>query len=154
MTGPGHFEEPLQKLPGGMPRGFAEYRPAAAAGSGPPVINVGGYDGLVAYLRSKGMELPRSADGLAALDRLLDSPDERAALVPLVRPIGMFYGDILTHTVPSAHWEVIADESPQVRVTSRTAVSVISVAQRRLTIGVPTLVQNYVHVLEMVNREN
>jgi hypothetical protein len=29
----------------------------------------------------------------------------------------MFYGDLLTHTVPGAHWEVIVDGRPCVRVT-------------------------------------
>lgn len=74
--------------------------------------------------------------------------------MPLVRLNGMFHGDVLTHTIPDAHWEVIAENSPEVRVSPKSAVSVIYVAQRRLTVGAPTLLQNYLHVLEMVNREN
>lgn len=152
MTDSGHFEEPLQRLPAGMPRGYAEYKPAAAS-PGPPPTNVGGYDELLSFFHSRTGALPRSEDGLAAIDHLIDSPGERASLAKMVWPIGMFYGDVLTHTIPGAHWEVIVESSPCVRVTRKVAVSVVAVAKRRLTMGVPTLLQNYVHVLEMVARE-
>ena len=45
--------------------------------------------------------------------------------MPLVRLNGMFHGDVLTHTIPDAHWEVIAENSPEVRVSPKSAVSVI-----------------------------
>lgn len=71
-------------------------------------------------------------------------------LVTLVRPIGMFYGDVLTHTISGAHWETRIGGSLSVRVTKTVAVAVVEVAQRRLVHAYPSLVQNYAHVLEIV----
>lgn len=157
MTNPGRSEEPLQQLPAGLPRRYAEYKAeykqVQAAATAPPPTNVGGYDELLAHFHSLGQELPRSTEGLAAIDHLLDGPTGRAALAKLVRAIGMFYGDLLTHTVAEAHWEVIVEGRPCVRITRETAVSVISVAERRITVGTPTLLQNYAHVLEFVAPE-
>ena len=150
MTDFGHADEPLQQLPQGLPRRYAEYKPAPAVPA-TPATNVGGYDELLAYFRAVGKELPRSREGLAAVDDLVDGHPDRAALAKLVRAIGMFYGDVLTHTIPGAHW--IEENSPCVRVTRTSAVSVVSVAERRLSVGVPTLLQNYAHVLEMVASE-
>jgi hypothetical protein len=145
--------EPLQMLPPGMPRRYAEYRPVDRQQSSPPPTNVGGYDELIAHFRSNGMQLPRSVDGLAAIDDLIDSINRKATLPAFVRPIGMFYGDVLTHTVPGAHWEVVQEDYPLVRVTSKTAVDVVRVAIRRLEAPDPTLVQNYSHVMELVRHE-
>jgi len=152
MTDPGDSDEPLQQLPAGLPRRYAEYKPAPAEPAIPPT-NVGGYDDLLALFRSLGKELPRTKEGLAAVDHLMDGHTDRAALAKLVRAIGMFYGDLLTHTVPGAHWEVVVEGDPCVRVTRGTAVSVVYVAERRLTVGIPTLQQNYAHVLEIVALE-
>ena len=153
MTDSGPSEEPLQELPAGIPRYYAEYKPVPESAPLPPPTNVGGYDELLAYFRSLGDELPRSKEGLAAIDHLIDGLDDRATLAELVHAIGMFYGDLLTHTVPGAHWEVIVEGDPCVRVTRKTAVSVVSVAERRLNIETPTLLQNYAHVLEIVASE-
>jgi hypothetical protein len=152
MTDRGDSDEPLQRLPAGLPRRYAEYKPAPAAPAIPPT-NVGGYDELLAHFRSLGKKLPRSKEGLAAVDRLMDGRTDRATLAKLVRAIGMFYGDLLTHTVPGAHWEVVVEGDPCVRVTRNTTVSVVSVANRRLTTGIPTLQQNYAHVLDIVAAE-
>lgn len=95
----GHPDEPLQQLPPGLPLRYADYKPAPAAPA-TPTTNVGGYDELLAHFRSRGEELPRSKEGLAAVDHLIDGHPDRAALGKLVRAIGMFYGDLLTHTVP------------------------------------------------------
>lgn len=146
----GHPDEPLQQLPPGLPLRYADYKPAPAAPA-TPTTNVGGYDELLAHFRSRGEELPRSKEGLAAVDHLIDGHPDRAALGKLVRAIGMFYGDLLTHTVPGAHW--IEEDNPCVRVTRITAVFVVSVAERRLITGIPTLLQNYAHVLEIVASE-
>lgn len=153
MTNSGHSEEPLEQLPAGLPRKYAEYKPVLTTTPVPPPTNVGGYDELLAYFHSLGHELTCSKEGLAAIDHLIDSVTDRATLATLVLAIGMFYGDILTHTVAGAHWEVIVEGSPCVRVTRKTAVSVVSVAERRLSIGAPTLLQNYAHVLEIVAAE-
>lgn len=153
MTDPDHPVEPLQKLPPGMPRRFAEYRPADMQAPAPPPTNVGGYDELLAHFQANGMQLPRSADGLAAIDHLIDSAADRTTLSALVRSIGMFYGDVLTHTVPGAHWEVIQEERPLVRVTAGTAVDVVGIAHRRLATAEPTLRQNFAHVQELVGLE-
>lgn len=45
----------------------------------------------------------------------------------------MFYGDVLTHTISGAHWKVINENFPEVSIARRTSVSVIEVAQRRLS---------------------
>jgi hypothetical protein len=146
------YEEPLQHLPPGIPRRYAEYTPSPDAPA-PPPTNVGGYDELLAHFHSIGHDLPRSEEGLAAVDQLMDGFTDRAALAKLVRAIGMFYGDLLTHTIPGAHWEVIEDGSPCVRVTRKTAVSVVPVAEKRLARRTPTLMQNYAHVLEILASE-
>jgi hypothetical protein len=153
MIDPDDSAEPLQKLPPGMPRRYAEYRPADRQQPGPPPTNVGGYDELLAHFRTKGMQLPRSEDGLAAIDNLIDSIDDKTSLSTLVRPIGMFYGDVLTHTIPGAHWEVIQEGYPLVRVTAKAAVDVVRVAIRRMATADPTLLQNYAHVKDLVGKE-
>jgi hypothetical protein len=150
MTDTGRSDEPLQQLPQGLPRRYAEYKPASAVPATPPT-NVGGYDDLLAHFRAVGKELPRSKEGIAAVDELMDGHPDRAVLAKLVRAIGMFYGDVLTHTIPGAHW--IEEDSPCVQVNRTTAVAVVFVAERRLTIGIPTLIQNYAHVLEMVTSQ-
>jgi hypothetical protein len=153
MIDPDDSAEPLQKLPPGMPRRYAEYRPADRQQPGPPPTNVGGYDELLAHFQSNGMQLPRSEDGLAAIDNLIDSIDDKTSLSTLVRPIGMFYGDVLTHTIPGAHWEVIQEGYPLVRITAKAAVDVVRVAIRRMATADPTLLQNYAHVKDLVGKE-
>jgi Family of unknown function (DUF6278) len=147
-------KEPLQNLPSGVPRGYAPYKPLEE--STPTLThptNVGGYEELVAYFDSRGDELVRSEMGLASIDHHIDEPAERDALARLSRAIGMFYGDLLTHSIPGAHWEVTAGVDPCVRITPSTAVSVVAVAERRLTVGTPTLLQNYERVMEIVTHE-
>ena len=153
MTDPQDPAEPLQELPPGMPRRFAEYRPVDRQQSSPPPTSVGGYDELLAHFHSNGMQLPRSPDGLAAIDNLIDSIDDKTSLSALVRPIGMFYGDVLTHTIPGAHWEVIQEGYPLVRVTAKTAVDVVRIAIRRMVTADPTLLQNFSHVMAVIRPE-
>ena len=153
MSDPQDFAEPLQKLPTGMPRRYAEYRPVHRQQSTPPPTNVGGYDELTAHFESNGVQLPRSVNGLAAVDAFIDSNSDKTSISAFVRPIGMFYGDVLTHAIAGAHWEVVQAEYPLVRVTTKTAVDVIRVAIRRLAAPAPTLVQNYSHVMELVRHE-
>lgn len=69
------------------------------------------------------------------------------------RTTGLFYGDVLTPTIPGAHWEVVQEGYPLVRVTRTVAVDVVRVAIRRLAVADPTLAQNYAHVLEIVGRQ-
>lgn len=144
--------EPLQELPAGMARGYAEYKPVDSASPAPPPTHVGGYAELIYWFRANGLTLPRSDDGLAAIDNLIDSVDDKESLATLARPIGMFYGDLLTHTIPGAHWEVEREGNPLVRVTRIDSVDVVGVAFRRLRVADPSLLQNYAHVMEMVRR--
>jgi len=65
----------------------------------------------------------------------------------------MFFGDVLTHTIPGAHWEVMEEGYPLVRVTRTVAVDVVRIAIRRLAAADPTLAHNYAHVLEIVGHE-
>jgi Family of unknown function (DUF6278) len=145
-------EEPLQSLPPGMARRYAEYKPATDEPS-PPLTNVGGYDELLNYCRGKGVALPRSRKGLAVIDSLNEDPEAKKGLSKLTTAIGMFYGDVLTHTIPGAHWEVVQEGFPMVRISRNTNVSVIHVAQRRLDVGLPTLVMNYDHALDHIDRD-
>lgn len=146
--------EPLQSLPPGLPRRYAEYKPVDEDRSSlVPPTNVGGYDELLAFCSGRGLRLPRSDEGLAAIDHLIDGAADKEALAVLVRSIGMFYGDVLTHTVPGAHWEVVEEGYPRVRVTMKTAVDVVRVAHRRLANADPTLLQNYAHVMELLREE-
>jgi hypothetical protein len=153
MSDPDENEEPLQSLPPGMARRYAEYRPATPGELLPPPTNVGGYDDLLEYCRLKGLSLARSRQGLAVIDSLIESAVNSPSLAALVRPIGMFYGDVLTHTISGAHWKVINENFPEVSITRRTSVSVIEVAQRRLNLGIPTLTMNYDNALDLVGRE-
>jgi hypothetical protein len=153
MSDPQDSAEPLQKLPPGIPRKYAEYQPVDLQQSTPTPTNVGGYDELIAHFRSMGMQLPRSVGGLAAIDNLIESVGDKTFLSAFIRPIGMFYGDVLTHTIPGAHWEVVQADYPLVRVSIKTAVDVVRVAIRRLAGPDPTLVQNYSHVMELVRHE-
>lgn len=154
MSEPQDSAEPLQNLPAGLPRRYAEYKPVDEAFSSlVPPTNVGGYDELLAYFNARGHKLPRSDEGLAAIDYLIGGATDRESLAVLARSIGMFYGDVLTHTVPGAHWEVVEEGYPRVRVTMKTAVDVVRVAIRRLGTADPTLLQNYAHVMELVRQE-
>jgi hypothetical protein len=82
----------------------------------PPPTNVGGYDELLSYFQERGQTLPRKAESLATLDQAIYD----GLPADLARPIGMFYGDLLTHTVPGAHWEVVEEGYPLVRITRKT----------------------------------
>lgn len=141
--------EPLQKLPEGMPRSYAEYKPVTSGSAASPPTHVGGYDELLNYFQDRGQTLPRQAESLTTLDEAITEglPAE------LVRPIGMFYGDLLTHTVPGAHWEVVEEGYPLVRVTRNVAIDVVHIALRRLATPNPTLKENYAHVLELVRKD-
>lgn len=88
----------LLKLPAGIPRRYAEYRPATSDGSTLPITNVGGYDELPFPRETPSIAAHR--EGLAAIDNLLDDDIGKRALAGLVRQIGMFCGDVLTHTIP------------------------------------------------------
>ena len=149
MSFPEDPDEPLQKLPAGMPRRYAEYKPVTSDAVVPPPTNVGGYDALLSYFQERGQTLPRTAESLASLDQAINA----GLAAELARPIAMFYGDVLTHTVPFAHWEVVEEGYPLVRITRKSAVDVVRVALRRLATPIPTLEQNYAHGLELVRQE-
>jgi hypothetical protein len=153
MSVPEDSAEPLQRLPAGLPRRYAEYQPVDSDVSVPPPTNVGGYDELLNYFQDRGQILPRGAESLTAIDNAIDGAGENESLAGLARPIGMFYGDVLTHTIPGAHWEVIEEGYPLVRVTRNIAVDVVRVATRRLAISEPTLKQNYAHVMKAVKAD-
>ncbi|MDB5243844.1 MAG: hypothetical protein JWP57_4470 [Spirosoma sp.] len=154
MTDSDPSQEPLQGLPAGMPRGYAQYKPLQGSAPSPtPLKNVGGYEELVAFFDSRGDGLRRSKQGLTSIDHHIDEPADRTTLARLSRAMGMFYGDLLTHSVPGAHWEVTAGVDRCVRITPNTAVSVVPVAERRLTVGSPTLLRNYEHVMKVVTHE-
>ncbi|WP_427007646.1 DUF6278 family protein [Pseudarthrobacter sp. H2] len=103
--------------------------------------------------QAKGVSLSRSRQGLTALDSLIEGSEDKMDLTALSRAIGMFYGDVLTHTIPGAHWEVIEEGFPNVRKSRNTSASVIHVAQRRPNVGIPTLVMNYDHALDLIDGE-
>jgi hypothetical protein len=145
-------EEPLQLLPPGMARRYAEYKPAIDKPS-PAPTNVGGYAELLNYCRGERVLLPRSREGLVVIDALIEDPEAMKDLTGLATAIGMFYGDVLTHTIPGAHWEVVEEGFPLVRTSTNTSISVIHVAQRRLEVGLPTLVMNYDHAIDLADEE-
>lgn len=149
MRAPDDSGEPLQKLPAGMPRRYAEYKPVTSVAVVPPPTNVGGYDELLSYFQERGQTLPRKAERLATLDQAISD----GLSAELARPIGMFYGDLLTHTVPGARWEVVEEGYPLVRVTRSVAIDVVHFALRRMATPNPTFEQNYAHVLELVRQE-
>ena len=152
MSDRDYSDEPLQSLPPAMARRYAEYK-SATGNPSPPPTNVGGYDELLNYCRGKGVALPRSRDGLAVIDSLIDNSGAKRDLQALGAAIGMFYGDVLTHTIIGAHWQVVEEGFPRVRISSKTSISVIHVAQRRLDLGAPTLAANYDHALDLINQE-
>ena len=65
-------DEPLLSLPPGMAWRYAEYNPAPNEPS-PAPTNVGGYGELLNYCRGKDAALPRSLDGLVAIDSLVEN---------------------------------------------------------------------------------
>lgn len=65
----------------------------------------------------------------------------------------MIYGDLLTHTISGAHWEVVEEGYPLVRITSKVAIDVVRISLRRISTPNPTLEQNYAHVLGLVRQE-
>lgn len=129
MPEPDESEEPLQSLPPGMSRRYAEYEPAPDKPM-PPATNVGGYDELLNYCRGVEANLARSREGLVVIDSLIDDPETKRSLRGLTTAIGMFYGDVLTHTIPGAHWEVV--EFPMVQISRNTSISVIPVQAARI----------------------
>ncbi len=135
-----------------MARRYAEYKPATDMPS-PAPTNIGGYDELLNYCRGREMALPRSRDGLVVIDSLIANPEAKRDLTGLPTAIGMFYGDVLTHIIPGAHWEVIEEGFPMVRISRNTSISVIHVAQRRLDVGLPTLAMNYDHALDLIDQD-
>ncbi|MCQ9166184.1 DUF6278 family protein [Arthrobacter sp. STN4] len=153
MSEPVEPAESLQGLPPGPSRYYGEYKPFRLADPALPITNIGGYDELLHYFLARGLELPRSIDGLAAIDALIDSAVDVDELVALVPAIGMFYGDMLTHTISGAHWETRIGGSLIVRVSRSDAVEAVEVAQRRLIHAHPSLVQNYAHALEIVSND-
>lgn len=82
-------DEPLQSLPPGMARRYAEYKPATY-NSSPPPTNGGGYDELLNYCRGKDAALHRSRDGLVLIDSLIESSGATGDLQELSAAIGMF----------------------------------------------------------------
>lgn len=153
MSVPEDSAEPLQRLPAGLPRRYAEYKPVDSDAAVPPPTNVGGYDELLKYFRERDQALPRKVESLATIDNAIDDAGDQDSLAGLARPIGMFYGDVLTHTIPGAHWEVVEEGYPRVRVTRTVSVDVVRVAIRRLAAADPTLAQNYARVLELDGHE-
>jgi hypothetical protein len=139
----------LQALPNGMPRYFGDYKPVVDTAPTPPATNVGGYDELLAFFRARGENLPRTQEGLAAIDAVINNGTPAETLAALAPAIGMFYGDVLTHTIPGAHWEVVVDGFPTVRFTAKDSVDVMHVAQRRISNPHPSLVENFAHALEI-----
>lgn len=99
------------------------------------------------------MVLPRSREGLVVIDALIEDPEAMKDLTGLATAVGMFYGDVLTHAIPGAHWEVIEEGFPMVRISRNTSISVIHVAQRRLDVGLPTLVVNFDHAIDLIDEE-
>jgi hypothetical protein len=135
-----------------MARRYAEYEPATDKPS-PPPTKVGGYDELLNYCREKGVALSRSRDGLVVIDSLIENPEANRGLTGLTTAIGMFYGDVLTHTIPGAHWEVVEEGFPMVRISRNTSISVIHVAQRRVEVGLPALTMNYDRALDLTDQD-
>lgn len=101
----------------------------------------------------RGWPFPARAMGLVVIDSLIKNSAPKRELQRLDAAIGMFYGDVLTHTIPGSHWEVVEEGFPEVRISSKTSISVIHVAQRRLDVGVPTLAVNYDHTLDVIDHE-
>lgn len=141
----GQDEEQLQVLPAPSISRTMQYSAAEHAPEDPSIINVGGYESLRETAVGEGLRLRRDARGLRELDDLIDS--QPSLLAGLLTEIGMFYGDVLTHTIPGAHW--IVRQEPEVRVAKDVTVLVAEVARRRFELSTPTLTENFRHVLDL-----
>jgi hypothetical protein len=106
-------------------------------------------DELLSNFQERGQTLARKAESVAPLDQAINDGLQAG----IARPIGMFYGDLLTHTVPGAHWEVVEEGYPLVRITRKTAVDVVRVSLPAPATRSPHLNKNYGHVLEFVRHE-
>jgi hypothetical protein len=105
--------EPLQRLPVGMPRRYAEHKPVDSDVSAPPPTNVGGYDELLNFPSKRSRCRGRTL-ALPPFDDLIDGACDKDSPQGFP-PIGVFYGDVLTHTHTGAHREVIEDGYPLCR---------------------------------------
>jgi hypothetical protein len=136
----------------GLRNGFVDCSldPRHGGAALPPTMTRAATD--ISPIRSRGaVKLLRTAISLgtvlAAAFWLLQTLGLKGSMIV------MFYGDVLTHTIPGAHWEVIEEGYPLVRVTRNVAVDAVRVATRRLAISEPTLKQNYAHVMKTVKAD-
>jgi hypothetical protein len=136
-------KEPPQRLPGGIDLKHAQFSKGEPSGPDRSIKNVGGYETLAAVTDAAGVRLSRDIEGLKALERFLDTSPE--SVRGLDREIGMFYGDVLTHTIVGSQWVVIDESHPEVRLGEDISVDVVAVAKRRLEFGLPSLVENLTH---------
>lgn len=141
-------KEPPQRLPTGMNRKHAQFSTHEPPGVDRSIRNVGGYETLAAVMAVAGVRLSKDVEGLKAVERFIDTSPE--SVRGLAREIGMFYGDVLTHTIVGSHWVVIDEHHPEVRVGEGISVDVVAVAQRRLEFGFPSLVENLAHAEQLV----
>lgn len=137
--------EPVQELPAGPDRGFGSYFSDEPFEEDRSITNVGGYVALRDLIADSGSTLGRNVAGLRLVDGLIGSAPESTR--GLAREIGMFYGDVLTHTITGSHWVVRDPARPEVRITDNVTVDVVGVGQRRTRFGTPTLVEDLAHVL-------
>lgn len=137
----------LQELPARAPRRRGQYVSVKPPAENPSITNVGGYDILSDTISSTGLHLTRDQAGLSTLDSQLESAPSR--FKELGRDMGMFYGDVLTHTLVGSHWVVRDDTRPEVRITETVTVDVVGVGLRRIEAPHPSLVENLRHVLEI-----
>ncbi|MEB0000573.1 DUF6278 family protein [Cryobacterium sp. RTS3] len=109
--------------------------------------NVGGYDDLTACGAAAGAKFSCDANGLRTLDDFIDASPQHAR--DLLGEIGMFYGDVLTHTIAGSHWIVMDASHPEVRIAPGISVDVGRVALSRLESNAWSLVDHYNHAQEL-----
>ena len=131
-------KEPLERLPAGMNRKHAQFSTDKPPGVDSTIKNVGGYETLAAVMAVAGVRLSRDVEGLKAVERFIDTSPE--SVRGLAHEIGMFFGDVLTHTAAGSHWVVIDESHPEVRVGEGISVNVIAAV-------------SYTHLTLPTNRE-
>jgi hypothetical protein len=128
-----------------MARRYASYEPALTDSKpAVPITDVGGYDELLHAAEQSGVALEVSRAGLAVLDAAISVLPEG-----LEQAVGMFFGDVVIHSIPGSQWRVVSEGRPLVEVPGGKATDVLAVAKSSMTEGRRTLIEVFDHLEEI-----
>ncbi|MCK1797205.1 DUF6278 family protein [Streptomyces sp. XM4193] len=105
---------------------------------------------LRAQAAEHGVELDDSVGSLESLDQLLPRwRDDPEVLLRLGSDAGLYLGTVLVRGVAGAHWEVLEDGRPVVRLASGRVLDVVEAGHAWAVDGTPELSQSYAEAAEV-----